>query len=328
MKEIEDIFKIIKTAIVCDYLDGREVGCSPYESLQSLCGNQFEEIAVDSYKKGYIRFSTPPEGLTHLTIPQIKDILRANGLKLTGKKDDLVKRVVESLPESAYENDVPQVNVLTDAGKDLVDANYIFIRNKFELDARFCSDVIESALSIGCRFTKEDSIRVFRRMHENQCDEHIKNKDWFSLWREFCTLANLLDTADPGGNFDDAEKYILRSICISLSGMTDCNMLEHRDVVRIDLCALEFLANFRFRHSKKKEEIIRNFIPIAKEMFQILPFSYFYPPAMALILSDAIQRKRNSDFCVYGKKKYAALWRVPDESSTEYECYPVPKILY
>lgn len=315
----ENIFDIIKTAIVCDYLDGREVGCAPYSSLQSICGNRFEEIAVSAYKEGYVRFSTPQEGLNYLTIPDLKNILRANNLKLSGKKGDLLARIINSLPEKKYADVVPQVNILTDAGHDLVDANYIFIKHRYELDAQFCSDVIDAALLIGCQqFSRENYVRIFRFMNEERCVEDIKNGNWGELERRYYNLSYLLATEEPGGDVEAAEKYAMRAVCISLSGMTDDNLLNRRDMAFIDGGSLDFFSDFRFRYSKKKDDLIRDFISVAKEMFQLLPFSYFYPAAMVLIFSDAIQRKRSSDFEVAGKKKYASLWRVPDPHATSY----------
>lgn len=324
MVDMEDVFDIIKTAIVCDYLNGREVGCRPYDSLQYVCGYQFDEITDAAYKNGFVRFSVPQEGLAHLTVPKIKDILRAHGLKLSGKKDDLIARVVDSVNVQEYVSDVPQVYILTDAGKDLVDANYIFIKRHYELSADFCSEVIEAAVSIGCGFSRDDYIRVFRKMYEDRCEREIRNKNWGQLETLYYQLADLLNTEDEGGSFEEAEAYELRGTCISLSGMTDCNTLDSRDMACVKWGVLNFLSSFRFTHSVKKEKIIRDFIPIAKEMFDILPFSYFYPPSMVLILNDAMARKRENDFMIDGKKKYAPLWRSPDAHSRAYSYYPLP----
>ncbi|PNZ30039.1 hypothetical protein CD114_01400, partial [Mammaliicoccus sciuri] len=71
----------------------------------------------------YLTLKTDPTySLQKLKIPELKDILRANNLKLTGKKQDLINRILDNL-QSIDSNtlNLPAVYVATDKGKDLIE---------------------------------------------------------------------------------------------------------------------------------------------------------------------------------------------------------------
>ena len=68
---------------------------------------------------GYLRVSTHTEALHSLTVTELKTILKENGLKQSGKKDDLLNRIQEVLTEDdikKYVSDNNLVFILTDKG--------------------------------------------------------------------------------------------------------------------------------------------------------------------------------------------------------------------
>ena len=84
------------------------------------------EYGID-YKKciekflcnGYLRVSTHKEALSGLTVAELKTILKENGLKQSGKKDELLNRIQETLTENdikKYVSDNNLVFMLTDKG--------------------------------------------------------------------------------------------------------------------------------------------------------------------------------------------------------------------
>lgn len=62
-------------------------------------GVESNESLATLLRLGYARLCTAAESLPQLSLPVLKRILRANGLAIKGKKDDLLARLRENLPE-------------------------------------------------------------------------------------------------------------------------------------------------------------------------------------------------------------------------------------
>lgn len=70
----------------------------------------------------FLRYSTNPEKLPTILAKDLKDILSNNGLKKSGKKDELVQRILDNLDESTYMKYVNfNVFTLTETGTNIVD---------------------------------------------------------------------------------------------------------------------------------------------------------------------------------------------------------------
>ncbi|MDW4175349.1 SAP domain-containing protein [Staphylococcus saprophyticus] len=66
--------------------------------------------------------SNPEVALPKLTIPELKEILRTNNLKLGGKKQELVNRILENIDAINLESfDLPSIYEATDKGKRTLD---------------------------------------------------------------------------------------------------------------------------------------------------------------------------------------------------------------
>lgn len=74
-----------------------------------------------------IRISSPFEGLPSLKNKDLQNILKNYNLKISGKKAELVERITNNVEESDLITEVPQVYILTDAGKEIVKDYNIFI---------------------------------------------------------------------------------------------------------------------------------------------------------------------------------------------------------
>lgn len=83
-------------------------------------------------ERGFIRISTPIESISSLTTPQIKEILKAHNLPLSGKKDDLVQRIKENLTDNDVSDYISERKyALTDLGKNELSENeYVPIMHK------------------------------------------------------------------------------------------------------------------------------------------------------------------------------------------------------
>lgn len=87
---------------------------------------------IDAFKKtqklieeGYIRGASPKEGLLLLCSIDLSKILERNGIKKTGKKQDLIDRICNSLTLEEIEECIEsKVYVVTDKGKSTLEKHY------------------------------------------------------------------------------------------------------------------------------------------------------------------------------------------------------------
>ena len=66
--------------------------------------------AIDRQKLirlGYLTVASPSESLESLRVPELKDILRSNSQKLSGKKLELIQRITENIDENLYSSAIP-----------------------------------------------------------------------------------------------------------------------------------------------------------------------------------------------------------------------------
>lgn len=83
----------------------------------------FDKIMTKLLKNQYLRVSTVNESISYLTIPELKDLLKDKGLKLTGKKSELVLRVQDSYSEDeicAKQPNLSRHYVLTSLGESVI----------------------------------------------------------------------------------------------------------------------------------------------------------------------------------------------------------------
>lgn len=94
--------------------------------------NDPQHVLDSLYNRGFIRLSSASERLCNLTIPELKEILKAFDLKTTGKKAELVSRLQDSVEDAELDPFVPVRNyVLTELGEqELKDNEYVVYLHK------------------------------------------------------------------------------------------------------------------------------------------------------------------------------------------------------
>ena len=98
--------------------------------------NDVKALLSSLLKKGYLRIGELSDALENETMVTLKRTLKNHELKTSGKKEDLVKRIIEEVPHDKLNDIYPRRPYrLTDLGKEaLADGDYISYihRNQFE----------------------------------------------------------------------------------------------------------------------------------------------------------------------------------------------------
>ena len=94
------------------------------EDYLSYFGKVKVKRKIKSYfDKGYLKSATTADKLYTLTVPELKNILKEHGLKVTGKKDELVSRIAGNISENEYSSHVSKDECIirTEKGKEYYD---------------------------------------------------------------------------------------------------------------------------------------------------------------------------------------------------------------
>ena len=112
-----------------DYYDHRSIEELLSEYHQDLTGPDYRERLNWLCKNGYLTIGAPEEALHHLTVPVLKDILRNQKLKLSGKKDVLIQRIIENIPIEKYQAQLPKIYVQSEKGKKEVTRHAAYLES-------------------------------------------------------------------------------------------------------------------------------------------------------------------------------------------------------
>lgn len=164
-----------------DHYNNRLVNEPLSEYWQSNVGQDYKERLDWLCKNGYLEIGSAKDALHHLTIPDLKDILRDHKLKVSGKKDDIIQRILDNIPIEDYQENLPKIYVLSETGKTEVDSH---------------ADELNTIKSYG--FVKEEPpVAQEEQPHTNNDTYNIANnipgedapKKWYDKkWFMWCML--------------------------------------------------------------------------------------------------------------------------------------------
>lgn len=162
MKNIEGYEKFDKKDVVNRDLTPKEVSFLKYvdgKEPEAIAGYWTHEEALDIGKElriffanGYAEYTTDPKSLR---VSDIKELLSAKGIPTSGKKADLIVRLLESYSaEEISALGLPRVIKLTEKGRNIADKTPLSLMHDHVLEYRCLKQIIEgnttgAALDVG-----------------------------------------------------------------------------------------------------------------------------------------------------------------------------------
>ncbi|MEB2786011.1 SAP domain-containing protein [Algoriphagus persicinus] len=133
-----------------------------------------ESLVIQLISHGFLRFSTLQENLNkEFLLPELKEILKENDLKVSGKKDDLVERIISNINPEKLQNPKSKLEriLLTDKGRDFV----ILETDRFNKELEKFYDRIYNLL-----FEKkfEEAFRLVSSLNDSSIKSFGFGKDW------------------------------------------------------------------------------------------------------------------------------------------------------
>ena len=304
----------IQIAIILDYYRGKKLDIYQPFYLKEIAGYRIESILNAAKEKGYLRNPTPKELLSSILVPDLKTILRENNLKVSGRKKELIARILENVKASKYIGRIPPILMVSESGETLIKNNYIYIRNAYN-SGKFGA-IYNCIQKIGCDASQESYYKVENTLYQQHLSASIRSKDWGVVYIYYYNLANLnLEV----GYLNAALVMLFRALCISLSGMGNNNTVESYSALYVAPDLIDQLNKLTFTLKMTSSEITNTFQHAVEPIFLKLPFSYFPLNVMKNILSDILTGEFPEYFSA--DLHYARIRNAPSTNSRRYNYY-------
>jgi len=269
--------------------------------LRSLC------------KKGYIEAGPLELAMKKYTIPELKKLLKQHSLKVTGKKDELIQRLINNISDIELNSVfVDKPYILTPLGNDILKKEayilYIHCRNIANLDIWNLSEIIHKMPPM---HYKSAIIKYL----SNQCKNFVSKKLYTSYISYKVQMADIaLEENIP----QLALKFLLESIYYILNGISDNfdntqlqESLKYFIPYKYEINKFILKDMERFKQCKNllklsdvqlKETAIKTFLNIK------LPFNFFTADECADIIVYDINNKKEiiNNICRIAEKRFKA----------------------
>lgn len=257
-------------------------------------------------REGYLQFAEPQDALDFLTIPQLKDILRANKQKLSGKKAELITRILENIPAEKYSESVPKIYLATAIGRRELEARAYFIENQ-KMNYGFTNSEIHALEQIHAPDV------ILEKLFARDILKHATSRNYLSLTT---ALENYRTYLKKHGRDAEALMTLLRVIYLRLSGMADANQVldyQYLSWVFDDAVWRRELDADRTALNLSDDDLIKKFSQATDSL--ALPFSYFDKATAIEIILARLHGQENL-FARYSSKR-----KTPSTKSSAYEYY-------
>jgi len=176
--EISDIIFSPYEVIFLDYINGLSI------NNPNIAGYWTHDYQIDFqsaiakfFIAEYLKESDYKFNMTKCKVPELKDFLKDRGLKTTGKKDDLIARIVTECPESEVFNYFNHSFFQhTDKATEILEPNdYLMFFHQHRNDLGIS---IPEAFHIKTANPKFDKYRIALRVLNSRLKQHKRKKNW------------------------------------------------------------------------------------------------------------------------------------------------------
>ena len=228
--EITPVEKIIENMKPNDFgLYPHEILLLSYASKYKTVGNEYPkfwwydygirdvDVALKSLKdRDFLKIGSLKSAIENETVAVLKDILKNNNMKVSGKKAQLVQRILEELPEKELKNCFTKYTYeLTDSGKTILDNEkhilYIHRHRIEDLDIWSLNKMVQERAGIPYRDV------IWGYMNQRSMI-YLKNGD-FGLYRN-CRFS-MSEFVMEEGRLENSISLLAEIIRFDLSGLSN-----------------------------------------------------------------------------------------------------------
>ena len=155
------------------------------------------DLNSQAIKDGFVSISSPLIAARKSTVADLKEILRQHNLKVSGKKDDLIKRLGDNLTVEELEEIFPEKSYeLSDMGRQFIDENdyILFYEENNNLKLAFTPNEFENIFKDNNYSSKEEMCKlIIDKINSKQTHDIYDVESLIVLNKELNNQFNLLD---------------------------------------------------------------------------------------------------------------------------------------
>lgn len=300
--EFTEIPKDYSSAVFLDYVNGKKVGKTKDDYYGYVEYDLGITNPVSKHKqlitKGYLKEASLENYLNTLKVANLKDILKQNNLKVTGKKSDLITRILENIDNNMlskkYKNEFGYV--LSEKGiKYLKDnENYVqLFKHKIYQITPTEFDKYSREMSNNSKFND-----IVKNIIELRIEKYNKEKNFGFLRNEYYHLSRLLNEENKK---QEALENLIMVLYYDLSGISSFSYINNKVHLYIydDINRLiaPGIANYTYKLNQYYDK------DMIKKVYDIeLPFRYFDMKTFEIIINQILN---GEEYDLKKYKKYA-----------------------
>lgn len=282
-----------------NYLDGWVLSEKDFPKYWTYDYNiSIQETIQKLFSLGYIRKSDYKENMTFATIPELKEILKKNDLPISGKKENLIHRLLGTVDLDELETIFTNSRFkITPKGEQIICENQIFITNRKYYGSPI-QDVLNKRNELNSRSQKFSDNDIFWSLFNEKQFLEASKREWTDYSYTHYSMCLFLAREN---RYLAALSHISTMLFIHLSGMNHNNSVQSFDLLFLAPAPLNELENLLEKESMSTEDFKNYFI---NQSFINLPFQYFSKEDMANIIVDELNGiKFNPETCKYKHNK-------------------------
>ena len=268
---INDIF-------ILDYFDNREVITEAADWQKRNFGYNVVQRLEELTNSKYLRLSTISESLELLKLPELKNILKSKQLLLSGKKAQLIQRILENFTNDELIKYYIPVYKLTNSGQIFLKAKAAYLDNQ-KYCYGFSNLEIESEEFIlkerNKNFTSSDALwSLILKKYLNS--DSRKNRDLLK-WADAVNIRIIMaDFQIKRCLYEDALTPLLEAFCIDIAGWRQNGYVSYyKDFKPYNMIKIKIEEVLLFNPALK-DTLLEIATPIFDKLINhLLPFSYF-----------------------------------------------------
>lgn len=179
-------------------------------------------------KEGFVRFSTPQDALSSLKVVDLKSILEKNNLSQSGRKKELIERIVENISVENFSAYIKSRSyVATDKGLEVINGHgHLINSHKSRRAQEDPANVILFLSSMGVGYSDAE---IVTHISLKQFEGHCRDKN-YGLMTTCMTRIGMAH--EVGGDFRKVVSGHLAAFIISMSGWSNGGHLFGRKNIR------------------------------------------------------------------------------------------------
>jgi len=194
-----------------------KVGDTPVYFTYECNITNIELLLKEIISKGLLKNPTNIEMLQILTINELKEILKSYDLPVSGKKDNLIDRIIENNLALDLLNEREYYYILSDLGNEFLNSHYDYIElHRNQVYGVYPKEYFEVKKRLLKQYNSCNFSDCIWNVFQERLFRYSKNRDYLQL---YFTYEHMADLTNKEGQSNVAVNFYLKCVIYELCGV-------------------------------------------------------------------------------------------------------------